>query len=513
MQRPRPPSAQPAARRSRAWCSAARTPLLFVAALLLACLPSAAAALPALSLERGVWLGGNARLRHHASSRNITFAALGGSVTIGHGTSFYNASWFALLETLLRADAASGATSGGGGGDAAAGLGLHRASGPQVEMRFVNAAVAGSNTEFTGACVNTMLTSDATVVFLEFTLNDGGFAVADALTSYEHLLRSVLAFPARPAVVLVHVPNRGLAYGAEGNARGEAAHAFTDTHEDALHALAAFYDLSSVSLRDAAFHAPGGLRPLVITADYTHLNDAGHAALAALAAHLVLSAVAAGRRGEEAGAAAGAEWGEVPAAPMMAANTQRPGLCVHGLELRALAAPPGWTFVDESLGERHHRYGLVARAPGAALVVQFGTPTAPVELSIGYLQSYEGMGNASARTPRKKKKDKKDAKQQDDYTDEKEAPAAAKKNCTITVTLLNTSALPPDAASLRTGGRKFKLTGFMSSYAWAPTPELHGFAILNKLAKGAMEDGDGRDWFGAWDGKHAQWTITNGGGR
>ena len=53
----------------------------------------------------------------------------------------------------------------------------------------------------------------------------------------------------------------------------------------------------------------------------------------------------------------------------------------------------------------------------------------------------------------------------------------------------------------------------MTSYDWAPVEGTHSFTILTKLAKGEMEDGDGRDWYGGWDRNHSQWTITNGGGR
>jgi hypothetical protein len=163
-----------------------------------------------------------------------------------------------------------------------------------------------------------------------------------------------------------------------------------------------------------------------------------------------------------------------------------------------------------------------------------------VELSIGYLQSYEGMGNASAtcagscecgaitiaaNVPSVHESTEHMARLS--IKPLAAAPAGVTLpplNCTITVTMLDTAhhhhhhrhddhAAPASPPPPPPSDAKFKVTGFMSSYAWAPTPDLHGFAILNKLAKGAMEDGDGRDWFGAWDGKHAKWTISNGGGR
>lgn len=113
-------------------------------------------------IARATIEGGNVRLAAALARPNITFGVLGGSITTGHGASDYNSSWWPSFERLLRAH--------------------QRFAGKS--LRFVNGAVAGTNSDFAALCVETLLPRDVDVVFIEFDINTGGLGAMGTAKSW-----------------------------------------------------------------------------------------------------------------------------------------------------------------------------------------------------------------------------------------------------------------------------------------------------------------------------------------
>lgn len=306
------------------------------------CLPGK---LTNVDIARATIQGGNVRLATALKRPNITFGVLGGSITTGHGASTYDSSWWPSFERLLRAHAGFAAKS----------------------LRFVNGAVAGTNSDFAALCVDTLLPHDVDVVFIEFDINTGGLGGIGTAKSYEALARKVLRYPRSPALVFVHVP-------ADHQQR------FHDTTADQANVLLPFYQASAISLRDAYWHH--GIDE-IWSFDHVHPGDLGAAVMAVLAEHLMASYLLHHHMVREL----------EPLRPdtILAPAGEETTVCSHSHALAAYATP------DWVLTEEHDKWGLVTHARNVALHITYASFDADVTFQFAYLESYDAaMGTATA---------------------------------------------------------------------------------------------------------------------
>lgn len=131
--------------------------------LLLLAAPAAGHTLPGkltlADIARATQEGGNVRLATALQRPRVSFAALGGSITTGHGATTHNRSWWPTFERLVRARGALG----------------------DRELAFHNGAVAATEPDFAALCLNTLLPADVDVVFVEFDVNCPGSTPEDTL--------------------------------------------------------------------------------------------------------------------------------------------------------------------------------------------------------------------------------------------------------------------------------------------------------------------------------------------
>lgn len=157
------------------------------------------------SVEKGVLsVGDTTRMRRFLdkliNGKPVTLLALGGSVTAGQGAFEEPFSYWTQFVKYVNETFPVTATDG-----------------TKRKHRFLNLAFGGSTSQIFTMCINTMA-RDADLVVVEFSVNDrdtdeqhlGRILHPEDPKSmpitkgYERLLRKVMKFPSRPAVILLH---------------------------------------------------------------------------------------------------------------------------------------------------------------------------------------------------------------------------------------------------------------------------------------------------------------------
>ncbi|GIL60967.1 hypothetical protein Vafri_15762 [Volvox africanus] len=357
--------------------------------------------LPQLQLMAGHKYQSSAkRLRKFVSymmtgDRPLKVGVVGGSISWGQGTTARGErDWFSLFMTWL--------------------ISVSRAP---VTGR--NGCIPGTPSFYMVLCWEHSVDPDVDLIFVEYVFNDG---VDDRIKNngavrwVEQLVRRLMDLPGQPAVVLVQVPHVHLSY----------FDPFFRTSEDLEGAVAAYYDIPTVSLRDALYplnvHRPQAGFLWAQTYNEHHPGDAGHKALADLAVHLiqetVLGLLSYPPSREE------AEKLDRPLPPPIYPGNLPPSssVCVVGFNFTSLVvAVEGWEWTNEGTPQKP-KWGYVATEPSSQLVLQL-TNRLVVEGAAGldaaaavadvnkvasaaavkgstfpvllhYLQSYVGMGTA-----------------------------------------------------------------------------------------------------------------------
>ncbi|GIL69214.1 hypothetical protein Vretifemale_172 [Volvox reticuliferus] len=352
--------------------------------------------LPQLQLMAGLKYPSSAkRLRKFVSNlmtgdRPLKVGIVGGSISWGQGTTAHGVrDWFSIFMTWL-------------------------ASVSRVPVIGRNGCIPGTPSFYMVLCWEHSVDPDVDLILVEYVFNDG---VDDRIKNngavrwVEQLVRRLMALPGRPAVVLVQVPHVHLTY----------FDPFFRTSEDLEGAVAAYYDVPTVSLRDALYplnvHRPTEGFLWAQTYNEHHPGDAGHKALADLAVHLtqetVLGLLSYPPSRDE------AEKVEGPLPPPMYSGNLPPSssVCVVGFNFTSLVVTAeGWEWTNEGTPEKP-KWGYVATEPGSQLVLQL-TKRLAVEgaealdgastiadgsasikgstfpVLLHYLQSYVGMGTA-----------------------------------------------------------------------------------------------------------------------
>jgi len=261
---------------------------------------------------------------------------------------------------------------------------------------------------------------------------------------YERLVRKIMQKPHKPAVVMLQLMPKGMAFGPGNREKAP----FPATLEDMYGALAQYYDAPWLSFRNAAwrlgeFHqlsfdviARGrslkekkkrrsahlarstpekktnsygyNWTDLMWTADFLHPVDHGMRAIADLAVNL-LQTTAMGLVIDPLGPVDRELLAEPLPPPAHPGNWEARNLmCVYGeafAENVDLPASKGFELVNEGGNARKPKWGFVATRPGSELIVRMNTTRTThardgdqrMNVMLAYLKSYEHMG--VARTP------------------------------------------------------------------------------------------------------------------
>lgn len=236
-------------------------------------------------VRRGMLYGSGLRLQRLArklmAGQPIKVVFLGGSVTNAADLEAQGLSYTARFEAFIRS------------------------AFPNRGHKFINQGVPKSNSGWFASCVATLVDPDTDLVFLEFAVNDQHDADETSIQrrSYEFMLRSVLRVASQPAVVLLNHYSWYLARG-DGVSSG----LFFSGPESSFNDLAQYYDVTSMSMRAAAwrlmdknidgFRVDKQVRGTstasdknYIYFDIVHPNPTGHQLLAELACAPVIRAV------------------------------------------------------------------------------------------------------------------------------------------------------------------------------------------------------------------------------
>lgn len=341
-------------------------------------------------------------------------AVVGGSITVGHGASD-GFSWPTYFENWLK--------------DAF----------PNANVSFHNGAVAGTKSDYMCACHSSHIPHDADLVIIEYGHNDvhhpseGNNLLMDNVERrpMERLLRRLLEYPRRPALVFLNVLCwfETKSYGLElDKMRG----LFYDNAESDFSEFSWYYSLPSVSVK-------AGVYPLMLAnvsgfrvdkccrftpedrlellgqsffSDGVHpAGDTGARVMAELLIHLlmkVVDGIKALPTNEEDNKAAS----EPLPRPMIPGNyPSMSDRCLLGAVLVNATLEPheGWTWMDDRRrGQgRQPKLGFVSVKPGS--IIQFKVDTritvglqadgdkknGTVEIGIAHLRSYEHNGRGT----------------------------------------------------------------------------------------------------------------------
>ncbi|KAG2488939.1 hypothetical protein HYH03_012560 [Edaphochlamys debaryana] len=344
--------------------------------------------LPLTQLKAGLaYAGPRARLRRLVrdlmiGTKPIKIGALGGSVTTGHGTSDKKYSWFSVFSQWV-VD-----------------------SFPETNITARNGAVPATPCTFMIMCLEHAVDLDADLVFVEYVMNNGDdYSVINnrVVKDVERLVRRLLALPGKPAVVLMQVPNVGMANLEPPRTP------FYATVEDVETSLSHYYDVQALSLRTALYELAeveqrDGFRWRDLFTDH-HPGDAGHRMMADLAVFLMQETAVDLLLNPLEAAEVAAIHSRPLRRPMYEGNeSPESTMCAVGTSFQSMVLnATGFNFTDEDRG----KWGFVAREPGAELVVRLdtrrrvaaGAGPAPntTQVYFHHLKSYEHMGKAEFR--------------------------------------------------------------------------------------------------------------------
>ncbi|GIL74907.1 hypothetical protein Vretimale_2527 [Volvox reticuliferus] len=342
--------------------------------------------LPQESLRAGLsYTGAARRLRKFVQDflhgeKQMKIGVVGGSISVGmHASKVGVTDWFSTVVGWLSSSAKSAEKVKGRNGC--------RPATPSGYMVF---------------CLENSVDPDVDLVFVEYSLNDGyedKITENSIIEAKEQLIRRLLKLPGKPAVVLLQV----------GHVWGCYIHPFFYTPEDIEGALAAYYDVSSVSQRTSIYllnvHKPteGFLFDQVY--DDHHPLDVGHKIMADLVVHLIQE-VAIGLLISPV-TPAEVSVRDVPLPPPMHKGNLEPmgTTCLVEEKFADIAiATEGWRWVNEGTDIKP-KWGFVSTVPGSELIVRLGDTARDDVISGGsngtfpvllqYLLSYSSsMGKA-----------------------------------------------------------------------------------------------------------------------
>uniref|UniRef100_A0A7S0IPL4 SGNH hydrolase-type esterase domain-containing protein n=1 Tax=Calcidiscus leptoporus TaxID=127549 RepID=A0A7S0IPL4_9EUKA len=301
---------------------------------------------------------------------------------------------------------------------------------PGVTHEHYSGAVPASGPSYMEHCVHWHVDPHADLVLLEYAVNfePGG----DDAAAFERLLRKLLAMPNRPAVVILNpmelMPADGKrihftgpkqfndGYSAGPVDEEDMGFQYAAAAEDAINALAQYYGVPCVSLRNALFtelKARSAAFPLkLVFHDRHHPGAWGHSLLAQMVVHRLSQAVMA-VLDEEAHShsyrrvsspqceqLAADSWSASLGAPLISKVAEAEvGMCIKEEGLKSLMADArGFEYRVEG-SDAKMKPGLIGMHPGDHVLLCVDVSRAPrggdFVVILGHLISYEHMGIAS----------------------------------------------------------------------------------------------------------------------
>uniref|UniRef100_A0A7S0S1A6 SGNH hydrolase-type esterase domain-containing protein n=1 Tax=Chlamydomonas leiostraca TaxID=1034604 RepID=A0A7S0S1A6_9CHLO len=348
--------------------------------------------------ENGLsYVGSNERLRavldRAMQGKPIKVAAIGGSITAGQGA-VDAPNWPQYVLNYLQDE-----------------LG-------EKVVSLANGAVGGTLSAYMSVCHNMHIPKDSDIIFVEYSVNDWHNPTPafqnNVRRPFERLLRKLLNYPKRPAVVMMHQYIWYQAYPFEGS--------FWNNAEREFQEFAMYYQIPTVSIKACCYHLlanntvgfdtrkqryrkANDLKEIAYYYDAVHPDGRTGARVSAeLVMHLMqrtMDDLTANKLSPEDGEVVAA-----PIPPPMIPNNRESvsDKCFIGnIFVGVVTNKDGFEWVNESKSMRP-KFGFVATKPGSVLDMMVDTRATAastaanqkdVLVEVAYLRSYEHMGQAS----------------------------------------------------------------------------------------------------------------------
>lgn len=341
-------------------------------------------------LDRGVvYTGAGWRLRRFVATllagRTVKVGAIGGSVSWGHGASMRGTTdWFSLFIKWLRL------------------------AFPKATVLGRNGCIPGTGTQLTLYCIEETLDPDVDLVFEEFATNDGHFTNIEEprTAAQERLMRKILNFPSRPALVMLSFLQPCHAVREQTHKHRVTPCYFHQSPEDQYNVVAQYYDVAALSFRNMVWHmAHRNVTPWTwsdwLIEDLKHPNDKGCQMIAELAIRLIqrVATEMTFRPYNHEKESRHTLQEQLP--PPIFPGNHEPSTrcCAYQEELKKyVVSHDGWDFINEGTEEKPKK-GYVSHTPGSTIVMKAPLPPAgqvnsAVMVFVTYLKSYTPMGSA-----------------------------------------------------------------------------------------------------------------------
>eukprot|EP00879_Flechtneria_rotunda_P000482 GHRR01000584.1.p1 GENE.GHRR01000584.1~~GHRR01000584.1.p1 ORF type:complete len:500 (+),score=138.46 GHRR01000584.1:302-1801(+) len=276
-------------------------------------------------------------------------------------------------------------------------------------ITFNNNARSATKSYITSLCLDKFLDDTSDLVFAEFIANDGSemdtsYTNNDKARFFERFLRKLLKKPSAPAVVMMQFMVNEMAYPPEGQ-DGKAKRPYMATPEDTYYNLAQYYDIPTLSFRDATYQLgetgklPGFDWNTLMGPDKLHPADQGHKVAADLVVYLLQQTMV-GLQIHPAGPAEAASATAPIPPPMYQGNeigVSKP-ICAMGDNLtQYIVSDAGWQPAQSQQNTRYPTDGYETTTPSAPLTLEVDTTSAdgrPVNVFLVYTAGQTGYGDA-----------------------------------------------------------------------------------------------------------------------
>ncbi|KAG2493701.1 hypothetical protein HYH03_008215 [Edaphochlamys debaryana] len=346
-----------------------------------------------------------AALQRYRDGANLTIGVVGGSISAGQGASdapSYPYWTRIILQALL--------------------------PGGKERVNVVNGAMSGTTSQYMSTCVNLHVPATVDIVIVEYAINDEEMPMPHMNNKvrrpYERLIRKLLNYPRRPAVILLHA-YRWFGDAPPGEVRPSGQ--FWTSSERQHGEFGLYYGLPQLSVKSCCYHhmlkgvAPynvsrvrhgpnfmlhepaidATLRGSVFYYDTHHPDgNTGHRVMGELAAQFVMDAWAQVASGHSLSEEDVRRVNAPLSQPLLPHNMESNStLCFIGRALVTTAVrTSGFKWVNEGKTPDMPKWGFVSTKPGSELRISVSTRTrheakkdsAIVEL--GYLRSYDNVG-------------------------------------------------------------------------------------------------------------------------
>ncbi|GLI61581.1 hypothetical protein VaNZ11_003996 [Volvox africanus] len=347
-----------------------------------------------------------AALKRYQDGANLTVVTVGGSITAGQGAvdapPYPKWMQFVLDANLPDKD--------------------------RVKVR--NGAVPGTSSQYMSSCHNAHVPRDADVIFVEYAVNDEEMPMPHMNNQirrpYERLLRKLLGYPNRPAVILMHAYRW---FQLPGDTSGQ----FWMSGERQQSEFGLFYGLPQLSVKACCYHymvegkkgfqvkrpradrhgviqhenfIDATLKGFAFFYDVIHPDgNTGHRVMGEIAAQLVLDVWADVASGSQLSPEDQQAIDAPLPSPMLPDNLEsKADKCFIGPAFqRTMIESDGFEWINEGKSANLPKWGYVSDVPDKYIKFKINTLSnrtqsdTLVTVELGHLRSYENMGRAGVQ--------------------------------------------------------------------------------------------------------------------